>query len=30
MDNKLWLRCCAVFNKLPEIAKVVKRLSEDE
>jgi UDP-3-O-[3-hydroxymyristoyl] glucosamine N-acyltransferase len=30
MDNKLWLRCCAVFNKLPEIAKVVRRLSEDE
>jgi UDP-3-O-[3-hydroxymyristoyl] glucosamine N-acyltransferase len=24
MDNKLWLRCSAVFNKLPEIAKAVR------
>jgi UDP-3-O-[3-hydroxymyristoyl] glucosamine N-acyltransferase len=28
IDNKLWLRCCAVFNKLPEIAKAVRKLSE--
>jgi UDP-3-O-[3-hydroxymyristoyl] glucosamine N-acyltransferase len=28
MDNKLWLRCCAVFNKLPEIARTVRKLSE--
>jgi UDP-3-O-[3-hydroxymyristoyl] glucosamine N-acyltransferase len=28
MDNKLWLRCCAVFNKLPEIARIVRKLSE--
>ena len=28
IDNKLWLRCCAVFNKLPEISKAVKKLSE--
>ena len=28
MDNKLWLRCCAVFPKLPEIAKAVRKLSE--
>src|SRR6266571_1191581 len=25
MDNKLWLRCSAVFNRLPEIAKALKR-----
>ena len=24
IDNKLWLRCSAVFNKLPEIAKAVR------
>ncbi|MBZ5657007.1 MAG: UDP-3-O-(3-hydroxymyristoyl)glucosamine N-acyltransferase [Acidobacteriia bacterium] len=30
MDNKLWLRCCAVFNKLPEIAKTVRKLSKEE
>jgi UDP-3-O-[3-hydroxymyristoyl] glucosamine N-acyltransferase len=28
IDNKLWLRCCAVFNKLPEIARTVRKLSE--
>ena len=28
MDNKLWLRCCALFHKLPEIAKTVRKLSE--
>jgi UDP-3-O-[3-hydroxymyristoyl] glucosamine N-acyltransferase len=27
IDNKLWLKCCAVFNKLPEIAKAVRKLS---
>jgi UDP-3-O-[3-hydroxymyristoyl] glucosamine N-acyltransferase len=25
IDNKLWLRCVAVFNRLPEIARKVKR-----
>jgi len=24
IDNKLWLRCAAVFNKLPEIAKALR------
>lgn len=24
IENKLWLRCCAVFNKLPELAKAVR------
>jgi len=28
IENKLWLRCCAVFNKLPDLAKVVRRLQE--
>ena len=28
VDNKLWLRCSAVFNKLPEIAKVLRAKSE--
>jgi len=27
IDNKLWLRCCAVFNKLPELAKAVRKSS---
>jgi UDP-3-O-[3-hydroxymyristoyl] glucosamine N-acyltransferase len=27
IDNKLWLRCCAVFNKLPELAKAVRSLA---
>jgi len=26
MDNKLWLRCCAVFNKLPELAKALRKV----
>jgi UDP-3-O-[3-hydroxymyristoyl] glucosamine N-acyltransferase len=30
IDNKLWLKCCAVFNKLPEIARAVRKLSEEE
>ena len=25
MDNKLWLRCVAVFNRLPEIASALRR-----
>ena len=25
IDNKLWLRCVAVFNRLPEIAKLVRQ-----
>jgi len=28
IDNRLWLRCSAVFNKLPELAKVVRRISD--
>jgi UDP-3-O-[3-hydroxymyristoyl] glucosamine N-acyltransferase len=27
IDNKLWLRCSAVFNKLPEIAKAVRTIA---
>lgn len=27
IDNKLWLRCCAVFNKLPELAKEMRKRS---
>jgi UDP-3-O-[3-hydroxymyristoyl] glucosamine N-acyltransferase len=30
IDHKLWLRCCAAYPKLPDIAKAVKRLSERE
>jgi UDP-3-O-[3-hydroxymyristoyl] glucosamine N-acyltransferase len=30
IDNRLWLKCCAVFNKLPEMARVVRKLSEEE
>jgi UDP-3-O-[3-hydroxymyristoyl] glucosamine N-acyltransferase len=29
MDNKLWLRCCAAYAKLPEIVKAVRKLSEE-
>jgi UDP-3-O-[3-hydroxymyristoyl] glucosamine N-acyltransferase len=25
IDNKLWLRCVAVFNRLPEIAKLIRK-----
>jgi UDP-3-O-[3-hydroxymyristoyl] glucosamine N-acyltransferase len=25
IDNKLWLRCVAVFNRLPEIAKLLRK-----
>jgi len=28
IDNKLWLRCVAVFNRLPEIARVLRSRSE--
>jgi UDP-3-O-[3-hydroxymyristoyl] glucosamine N-acyltransferase len=28
IDNKLWLRCVAVFNRLPEIAKAVRTKRE--
>jgi UDP-3-O-[3-hydroxymyristoyl] glucosamine N-acyltransferase len=30
IDNKLWLRCCAVFNKLPDLTKAIRKLSEHE
>ena len=30
IDNKLWLKCSAVYNKLPEIAKAVRKLSEPD
>jgi len=30
IDNRLWLKCCAAYAKLPEIAKAVRRLSERE
>lgn len=28
IDHKLWLRCCAAYPKLPEIAKAVRKLAE--
>jgi UDP-3-O-[3-hydroxymyristoyl] glucosamine N-acyltransferase len=28
IDHKLWLKCCAAYPKLPEIAKAVRKLSE--
>ncbi|MGB9197554.1 MAG: UDP-3-O-(3-hydroxymyristoyl)glucosamine N-acyltransferase [Terriglobales bacterium] len=28
IDHKLWLRCCAVYPKLPEMAKALKKLGE--
>ena len=28
IDHKLWLRCCAVYPKLPEMARTIKKLSE--
>jgi UDP-3-O-[3-hydroxymyristoyl] glucosamine N-acyltransferase len=28
IDHRLWLKCCAVYARLPEIAKAVRRLSE--
>jgi UDP-3-O-[3-hydroxymyristoyl] glucosamine N-acyltransferase len=30
IDNRLWLRCCAAYAKLPEIAKAVRKLSDRE
>ncbi|PYX64996.1 MAG: UDP-3-O-(3-hydroxymyristoyl)glucosamine N-acyltransferase [Acidobacteria bacterium] len=30
IDNKLWLRCSAVFNKLPEIAKALRARTEQK
>jgi UDP-3-O-[3-hydroxymyristoyl] glucosamine N-acyltransferase len=27
IDHKLWLRCCAIYPKLPEIAKAVRKLA---
>lgn len=29
IDNKLWLRCVAVFNRLPEMAKLLRRTHDD-
>jgi UDP-3-O-[3-hydroxymyristoyl] glucosamine N-acyltransferase len=28
IDHKLWLKCCAAYARLPEIAKAVRKLSE--
>ncbi|OFV96504.1 MAG: UDP-3-O-(3-hydroxymyristoyl)glucosamine N-acyltransferase [Acidobacteria bacterium RIFCSPLOWO2_02_FULL_61_28] len=28
MENKLWLKCCAVFGKLPELQKTVRELKK--
>jgi UDP-3-O-[3-hydroxymyristoyl] glucosamine N-acyltransferase len=28
INNKLWLKCCATYAKLPEIAKGVRKFSE--
>ncbi len=28
IDHRLWLKCCAAYAKLPEIAKAVRRLTE--
>ena len=30
IDHRLWLKCCAVYAKLPELAKAVRKLSERE
>ena len=30
IDNKLWLRCSAVFNKLPEIAKALRARTKEK
>jgi len=30
IDHKLWLRYCAVYPKLPEIAKAVRKLTEEK
>ncbi len=28
LDNRLWLKCCAAYTRLPEIARAVRKLSE--
>jgi UDP-3-O-[3-hydroxymyristoyl] glucosamine N-acyltransferase len=28
MDNRLWLRCCAIFHQLPEMARAIRKLSD--
>jgi len=30
IDHKLWLKCCAAYTKLPEIAKAVRKLSQPD
>ena len=30
IDHRLWLKCCAAYAKLPEIAKAVRKLAENE
>ncbi|MGA9355160.1 MAG: UDP-3-O-(3-hydroxymyristoyl)glucosamine N-acyltransferase [Terriglobales bacterium] len=30
IDHKLWLRCCAVYPRLPEIAKAIRKLAEQK
>ncbi|MGA2423586.1 MAG: UDP-3-O-(3-hydroxymyristoyl)glucosamine N-acyltransferase [Terriglobales bacterium] len=30
VDHKLWLKCCAAYARLPEIARAVRKLSERE
>ena len=30
IDNKQWLRCVAVFNKLPELAKMIRAAASKE
>ena len=30
IDNKLWLRCSAIFNKLPELAKALRAKTRQE
>jgi UDP-3-O-[3-hydroxymyristoyl] glucosamine N-acyltransferase len=30
LDHRLWLKCCAAYAKLPEIAKAVRKLSEQK
>ena len=30
IDHRLWLKCCAAYAKLPEMAKAVRKLSERE
>jgi UDP-3-O-[3-hydroxymyristoyl] glucosamine N-acyltransferase len=30
IDHKQWLKCCAAYAKLPEIAKTVRKLSEEK